>query len=301
VRVSTNTSRKTPRARLALAGLLAGIMLTLIAPSQAAAQAPAEDPNTGALTFTGSFDVPTLYYFRGIRQETDPAFTMWPVGDLGISLFSGDGGVKSASVNFGVWNSLHTGSSGSDGATGRIHYEMDFYSTLNLGFGRGFGLATTYTAYTSPNGLFDTVNELMFKVTQSGRFAPYGLIAFELDDEGQADLGSEAGTYLELGVGPAFPLGRRATLTVPVKLGFSLSDYYEDPTTGEDESFGFFDVGGLVTVPLSGVASKYGAWNFHAGIDFLFLGNATEAFNIDKDGETSTTGVVALFGIGVTY
>ena len=37
------------------------------------AQAQAADPNPGALTFSGAFDVPTLYYFRGIRQEFDPS------------------------------------------------------------------------------------------------------------------------------------------------------------------------------------------------------------------------------------
>ena len=36
------------------------------------AQAQAADPNPGALTFSGAYDVPTLYMFRGIRQETDP-------------------------------------------------------------------------------------------------------------------------------------------------------------------------------------------------------------------------------------
>ncbi len=183
------------RARVVLAGVLA-VAVLLAAPLPAMAQ---DDPNPGALTFTGGLDFPTIYFFRGIRQETDPKLTMWPFGDLGIALFSGDGGLKSVGVNVGVWNSLHTGTSGSDGP-GRVHYELDFYSTLALGFGGGVSVGTTYMAFTSPNGLFDTVNELSFKVSKAHMLAPYGFIAFELDDEGQADLGSNKGTYLELGV-----------------------------------------------------------------------------------------------------
>ena len=125
------------------------------------------DPNTGALTFTGGLDVPTKYVFRGIVQEADSKLTLFPYGDLGISFFSGEGAIKTASVNFGVWNALLTGSSGLDGDTDKLHYEEDFYATLNLGFGGGVSLGTTYTAYTSPNGMFGTVQELAFKVSKA--------------------------------------------------------------------------------------------------------------------------------------
>ena len=88
-----------------------------------------------------------------------------------------------------------------------------------------------FTVYTSPNGSFGTVNEMLFKVAHASKYAPYGLIAFELS--GQADGGSEEGTYAEFGVGPSWPLGGGgATIGVPLKLGFSLSDYYE--ANGED-------------------------------------------------------------------
>ncbi len=125
--------------------------------------------------------------FRGIVQEADSKLTLFPYGDLGITFFSGEGAIKSASVNFGVWNALLTGSSGSDGDTDKLHYEEDFYTTFTLGFDSGVGLATTYTAYTSPNGMFSTVQELLFKVSKAHWLAPYATIAFELD--GQADGG----------------------------------------------------------------------------------------------------------------
>ena len=209
---------------------------------------------------------------------------------------SGDGGLKSVGVNFGVWNSLQTGSSGSDGPTGKLHYEEDFYATLALGFGGGVGLATTYTSYTSPNGMFTTVKEIAFKVSKTHMLAPYGLVAFELDDDGQADGGTKKGTYLELGVGPSWPLGGgKATLTVPVKIGLSLKDYYEG--LDGDSKFGFFDVGALITVPLRRYRASSAPGTSTAAS--MSMPSAT------RPRTSSTTEMAArscrLFGIGVTY
>jgi hypothetical protein len=275
-------------------------LIGVLSPAPAAAQAA--DPNPGALTFSGAFDVPSLYLFRGIRQETDQSLTMWPYADLKIDLMSGDGGVKSAAINFGVWNSLHTGSSGisgADGSTENVHYEEDFYAAFTLGFAGATSFTTQFTAYTSPNARFGTVQEVLFKVAQGSKYAPYGLIAFEVGGPGQADGGSERGTYLELGIGPSWPIGGSATVAVPVKLGMSLSDYYE--LAAEDNPFGYFDIGALVTVPLSGIPSRFGSWNLHFGGDYFALGETTEAFNVNADGETSKHKVVGLVGFGVTY
>jgi hypothetical protein len=276
--------------RAALAGVA---LLLVLTPGSARAQPPAaDDPNPGALTFTGGVDVPSVYVFRGLLQELDPKITMWPYGDLGITLASGDGGVKSVGVNVGVWNSLNTGSSGTDGPSGHAHYEEDFYTTLNLGFGGGVGVGLTYMALTSPNNMFNTVKEFQIKVAKAGMLNPYGFLASELTDK-SADGGENKGTYLELGVGPSFPLGGSASLAVPVKLGISVKDYYE--LNGEDRKFGWFDVGALITVPL-GVPSRFGAWNLHGGADVIAMGDTPKAFNEGKSSK-----VVGLVGIGVTY
>jgi hypothetical protein len=256
------------------------------------ARAQGADPNPGAITFTGGLDAPSVYVFRGILQETDPKITLWPYGDLGLALVSGEGTLKSVGLNFGVWNSLQTGSSGTDGFSEHAHYEEDFYTTLSFGFDQGITFGATYTAYTSPNLMFNTVKEISFKAAQSSRINPYGIIAFEVGEFG-ADGGANKGTYLELGVGPTFPLGP-ATLAIPVKLGMSLNNYYE--LDGEDHKFGYFDIGGLVTYPLSGVPSAFGSWNVHGGVDVLTMGDTTKAFN-----QGDKAKVIGLVGIGVTY
>ena len=276
-----------------IAAAIVAAFLSAATPSWA--QGPASGSNTGALTFSGGLDVPTIYFFRGIRQEGDPKITFWPHGDLRIQLGSG------VAVSVGVWNSLHTGTSGTGGSTRKLHYQENFYSTFSLGFGRGLTVGTTFMAYTSPNNSFSTVKEFDFKVSNADTLAPYALIAFEIGGTraGQADEGAKKGTYAEFGAGPNWrlPFGS-ARLTVPVKVGLSVKDYYElfgSDLKYRDNKFGFFDVGGLVTVPLGG-ASRFGSWNIHGGADLLLLGDTTKAFN---KGEKRR--IVGLVGVGLTY
>jgi hypothetical protein len=280
----------------------------LLAPRPLAAQAanapdaPAPaDPNPGALTLTGSIDFLNQYMFRGIRQNST-GVAIWPAADLGIAAYSGTGGLKSVGVNIGSWNSLHTGDTGTDGPSTKLWYESDFYATLGLGFGGGVSLATTYTAYTSPNNSYSTVKEIMFKLAVDdsahlGKAAvkPYVIVARELDTApglGQADAGTSAGTYMELGISPGYAFSK-ASVAVPVKVGLSLDDYYE--LEGTDHQFGYFSVAGIVTVPL-GSPSKFGSFNLHGGVEIQSLGDTTKFFN-GGDG----TQVIGSVGLGFSY
>lgn len=278
------------RSRLLRVALTGAVLLALT--GSAAAQSK-------PVTFIGSIDFPTVYFFRGIRQEADPKFTTFVAGDVGFALLTdGSGGLKTAGINVGTWNAFLTGSSGSEPTADSPFYESDLYASVTLGFGGGVSFTPMFTAYTSPNDVFKTVKEVSFKVAHASRAAPYALFAFELggDDSGQADGGSELGTYLELGIGPSWPIADgKATVAVPIKLGFSLKDYYE--LSGEDEKFGYVVGGVLFTVPLSG-----GKWNVHGGVDFYGLGDATGAANADPDtGDPRKSWVIASGGIGFTF
>jgi hypothetical protein len=270
-------------------------------PSASAAAAAPADPNPGAFTLSGSVDFLNQYMFRGIRQNST-GLVVWPAADLGIAAYSGEGGLKSVGINLGIWNSLHTGDTGTDGPSTKLWYESDFYTTLSLGFGGGVSFATTYTAYTSPNNGFSTVKELMFKLALDdsgplGKAAvkPYVIVARELDTApgmGQADGGGHAGTYLELGIAPGYT-APTFSVAVPVKVGLSLDNYYE--LAGTDNRFGFFSVAGIVTVPLGGT-SRFGSWNVHGGAELQKLGDTTKIFNA---GDASQ--VIGSVGIGFSY
>ena len=256
-------------------------------------------PASAQVVVTGGLDLVNQYNFRGIRQNTD-GVSIWPYIDFGFTPFMGDGGLKTVGVNVGTWNAFNSqidDFTNLDGeTTSNKWYESDLYATVAFGFGTT-ALGVTYTSYTSPANLFTHVKELAFKVSADdsavlGRAAlkPYALIAFELGTElgvGQADGGFEAGRYVELGVAPGVS-GARASFTLPVKLGLSVGDYYE--LNGTDHKFGFFSVGGLVTVPMGSQL------NVHGGVEFQALGETTEALNGDDASE-----VILSIGLGFAF
>ncbi len=245
-------------------------MVTLLS-SPAWAQDPAP-----VVVVTGGLDVTNQYNFRGIRQNTD-GVSIWPYVDFGFTPFRGDGGLKSVGINVGSWNAIHSQINEADFATDNKWYESDFYATLGLGFSKAT-LSTTYTSYTSPADLFAHVKELAFKLgvddsaaLGKGALKPYALVALELGDQGgQADAGHHNGTYLELGVAPGYS-GSRASLAIPVKVGLSVRNYYE--FGGEDETFGYLSIAGIVTVPLGAHA------NIHGGVEFQTFGDTVKAYN----------------------
>ena len=283
------------------------VACALGAATTADAQDAPADPNPGALTLTAAIDVVSTYMFRGIRQNST-GLAIQPYADVGVALVSRDaGGVRSAGLNVGTWNSLHTGDTGADAASGNMWYESDFYTTFSLGFAGGVTFGSTFTAYTSPNAGFTTVREMALRVSVDdtgllggAAVRPYAVLAFEVMTEpgiGQADGGDNAGRYLEIGAAPGVSLGG-PSVSVPIKVGLSLGDYYEQRVDGVvvgDERFGFFSVAGLVTVPLGG-SSRFGAFNLHGGVEYLRLGETTRAFNGGDDRK-----VIGSIGIGLAY
>ncbi len=266
--------------------LLAGAMLVV------PAGARAQSPNQGRVTFRGGFDAPSVYVLRGLVQERDPSLTLTPWADVGFTLKSSDG-VRRIGVDLGIWNSLNTGSAGSKGFTERLHYAETFNASLALGITRRIALATTYTAYTSPNLMFDTVKEVSVTVTHADRVHPYLRLASEVGDRGM-DGGTRKGTYLELGGTPTVLSRGRATLAAPVRVGLSAGNYYE--LNGTDHAFGFLSIGALVSVPVTASTSALGAWSLRGGIDYYTFGDTTQAFN-----RGDAHRVVALIGVGISY
>ena len=262
-------------------------------PMSASAQVAPSAMTTGALTFSGGLDVPSVYVRRGIVQERDPKLTLTPYGELGITLARGSEGDGRLRLNLGLWNSLQTGSSGTAGFTEHLHYAENFYAGLSFGVTRAFTLDATYTAYTSPAFVFDTVQEVSLRVAHADRLHTYTIVGFDIGDH-SFDAGTKKGTYFEAGVSPRFPLIGATTLTVPVTVGASLSNYYE--LNGDDHRFGFLSAGAIVTLPLSGAGSRFGSWNVHGGAEIYSFGDTAKSFNQGKSSK-----VVATAGLGFTY
>jgi hypothetical protein len=261
--------------------------------------------NEGRISLSAGVDFATDYYFRGIIQETED-FIAQPFADATISLYEGGQGINSLSTTLGIWNSFHGGPTGGSGPTTdpQIWYEADLYGSVALGFLEVFELAAIYTAYTSPNGSFATTHELAWKLSFDdsdllGAFAlsPYVLVAVEVD--GGADAGPHKGVYLEFGIEPGVTLIESETYPIdvsfPLTVGLSASDYYEFPA-GQDETFGYFDGGIVVNIPLAFIPADFGTWNFSAAGHFLVLGDSLERAN---NGDSFKA--IGIFGLSLAY
>lgn len=271
--------------------LLAALLALTGAPAWAADEPP--PPNTGALSFTGVFNIPTSYYFRGIAQS-NAGFQFQPYLELKVNLYEGSekdvltgGYVKAAS--FSHFQSVAA-------PIGTNYYEQDLYLTGGLVFFKRLTLEGGWNLYAYPGiGSAAQVQEVFGKVgfddsgvwsfklpgDQDFALTPYMLVAGETSGgaDGASPYGGNRGIYLEFGIDPgyAFDFSKNwsARFHLPFVLGLSLDNYYEVATaTGvTDKTFGFADLGFVVDVPLRFVPARYGKWTFSGGPHLLWLGS----------------------------
>jgi hypothetical protein len=279
----------------ALATALGGTAMEVTAQEQkpaaetqpAASEAP-KGPNTGRLSISAGVDWTSAYFFRGIKQETEDLI-LQPYGELGIKVVDQAGALTSLTVTGGIWNSLQTGPTSDPplASDPEIWYEFDGYVRLSAVLWEDLTAYALYTAYTSPSGAFNTVQEIAFGFGYNdakfmGPFAlnPTFLIAFEID--GQADAGADKGVYAQIGIAPGYTFLAESpypiTVSVPLSVGLSLSDYYEFGT-GSDDTFGYFSGGVTVAVPLAFIPPDFGKWLVKAGVTVLYLSDNLKAIN----------------------
>ena len=260
----------------------------------------AQDEAPGeAMSVSMGMDMPSQYFFRGIVFE-NAGFILQPWFELGTNLVRADQESQIGDVDMaiGLWNSLHEGPTGTGGGA-QIWYESDFYVGLSTTFAEAFGVGATYTAYHSPNGNFATVQELAFSVNyddaslwggEFGGLQPSTTLAIELDN---TMLGTGKGVYLEFAVSPGVTVSEEWGIqaSFPVTLGLGFDDYFQGQTPGDDDVFGFLDIGvdfGM-PIPTDWIPARFGSWSLSAGLHALFLGDTTEAANNNGDFEVIGT------------
>jgi len=232
-----------------------------------------------------NLDYTTAYFYHGIIQE-DTGLILQPSARLNINLLEA-GDLKIDAI-LGVWNSFHGQKTGA-----RTHsdftdywYESDLIGGLVITKGK-VSLTTTYTFLTSPSDAYETVQELDLTLAYDdsdllGKFALHPCVLLGIETGADASDGgdSDAGKYLEIGVAPGISFDWSKTpisISFPLSVGMSLNNYYQD-AEGEDDTFGFVQVGVKGSVPLP-FGERWGKWTLNAGVSALFLGDHTEAYN----------------------
>jgi hypothetical protein len=274
-----------------------------------ATDAAAQDdkgPNTGRISISAGVDFTTDYYFRGIIQETRD-YIIQPYGDLTFKLWDGVPAFGDLALTVGTWNSLHGGPTGIEGpnADPKVWYESDFYAKVGWSMFEDLSAGIIYTAYMSPNDFFATVQELALSLGYDdskllGPFAlkPSLLVAFEV--KGQADAGAHKGIYLQAGIAPSYTFNDKSTypvtLSFPLLLGLSADEYYEFGT-GKDSTFGYFQGGVGLSMPLAFIPASFGSWQIKTGVNVLQLGGNLRDVNKDRD----PTEIIGTVGLAFTY
>jgi hypothetical protein len=272
----------------------------------APAPEPPKGPNTGNVSFSGGVDVPTAYFFRGIRQS-DGGWIFQPYAELGFKLYEGSETFGNLAVALGSWNSLQGGPVGvksPDASEPKAWYESDFYFRVSAKFFENFTGQILYTAYMSPDNLFNTVQEIAFGLSYDdskllGPFALNPSVLFAKEVQGQADAGAHKGMYLQLGVTPGYTFDPKSTypitFTVPFLLGLSVKDYYEFGT-GDNPTFGYTNLGLAVSVPLAFIPPSFGTWTAKASMNWLYLGETLKTVN---NGDRNQ--IIGTLGIAFSY
>lgn len=244
----------------------------------------AEPPatNNGKVALSVGSDFTTAYFFRGILQERD-GFIWQPYGGVTFKLAEdiGYGVIDNIDFSIGSWNSIQSEQTLASGSGPANWYESDVLVGFTMGLWGFVSTNITYAAYTFPNGAYSVAQELDWTIAFNdsellGPFAlnPSMLWAFEVDSTAFGDTNQE-GIYLGLGVKPGVVLFEEAeyplTLAVPLTVGLSASNYYDEGPDGDDDTFGYFDAGLVASVPLSFISSDYGSWSASASLDYLAL------------------------------
>lgn len=277
--------------RVSTSSWICGLLGLLAVPGQALAQvADAEAPATPSATLGLVWT--NQYFFRGIVQETEGAI-LQPSIESSFPLYQGDT-LTDVGLEVGLWSSLHSEHPSID--TGPASwYEADFYAGLSFVVIERLSVGVVYTAYVSPNGSFRTVHELAGSVgwddspswerLAGQRFAgiqPTITVARELD--GTA-FGPDEGTYLQAAIEPGVSLWESRAVSLdarlPIVLGLSLGDYYEDDAG--DDAFGYVNAGLSFDAGLGIVPVRYGGWQLSLGASILILGERLRVAN-DDDG-----------------
>jgi hypothetical protein len=285
------------------------------APKDVAPAAADDAPSPWSLTLSAG--ATNAYFFRCIIEE-DRGAIVQPAFELDYTAHQGDGWLKEAWLGVGMFNSFHsgpTGTGGSDAEPPKAWYEADYYFTMQGKLEHGFELSMTWWEYTSPSSSFDSITEVDATVAwddgdlwdDAFRIHPSLTLGREL--RGQSEFsdnppGTHSGTYLGLGIAPEFTLvdfgepgdeekSLPLTLAFPVLLNLSLDHYYEDDT-GDDETFGGLDLGAQFDVPLPLLGTSFGQWSFQAGVHYLILGDHMKEQNGGEGSQWIVSGVISV-------
>jgi hypothetical protein len=270
----------TPVALIAAATLqfapLAQAGQTMAAPGKQA-KSVVEEVNKSCITGSLGVTLTNAYIFYGLVQDKDTLIAQ-PYLNLNFSLYEGEGWLNSVALNLGLWWSIHDiNKPVNPGTTTKAWYEFDVTPGLTFNLAKKWTLSIADAIYTSPGDYFATSHNLLVSLSYDdsdllGAFALHPHVTFLQELNNHSGIGAQGkplGQYYEVGIAPSYVFQKDSsypvTLTVPVTLGFGSNGYY-------GQGFGYFAIGGSVSVPLAFIPSCYGNWTTSLSGTYYRLG-----------------------------
>lgn len=291
------------RARSALIGLLSVCALSLHCRGQDDPAPTAGGADSGSIkrfSLTFGIDAVTAYEFRGfVYEDTGPIIQ--PYAEFALLVAE----TESAEISLllSTWHSFHGQATWAqtDDPFREHWFEADISAGVGLDVGQ-WSFEAWYNRYMSPSDAWPTMQEISLLVSYADDWLPAGwslnphaLMAFEIGPA--ANDGMRNGAFFEMGVSPAYEFADgpcdAVTLSFPLAVGLSLSNYYEDEE-GRNDPFGYLRLGAVATIPLGSMGCS--DWSLSLGIEALMLGGAAAAFN---DGERSV--LVGSIGLAMEF
>lgn len=246
------------------------------------------------LGFDGGVVVDTKDVFRG-SVLNNAGVSVVPSGDIHYLLTKGDGNfLTGVTADAGFSEVIDSnGIVGPPGTHATSWFENDVNAGLKFDL-KDFSIKVGYAAYSSPNSTFSTIQEVtgtavyhdaaLWARTGLGHFDfhtnPYVLVAQELEG---SRFSSTPGTYMEVGFAPSVALAKTVHLSLPVRGGFSLDNYYNN---GHGFRYAYTSVGPQLALNLTNNIDLVG------GVDFQFRNS--DITKLDHGANTQIVGSVGL-------
>jgi hypothetical protein len=229
--------------------------------------------------------VTNQYFFRGLLQA-DRGSMLQGAAEMKVALYDGKDTQFYTVGSFFL--SLHPGDQVEGGNVPAAWYEARMTGGLGV-TQRGLDVHAQFAAYSSPNGSFQDIYELLLwtrwrdDTYWAGRndYAVFRGLFPELTLAGElggARDGRDSGGYLGLGLAPRLRALYGALFAVdfvfPASLGLSLSDYYQTRTgplgKRENHALGYLSLGALIDIEARWVPRRLGAWNWRPTCELMF-------------------------------
>ena len=264
-------------------------------------------PNTGPISLAMGADWVSAYYFRGIVFQESGGDNVQPYLELRFRLLENLGPLTSLTVAGGVWESFHSGGGTLvEPSDPKFWFESNLDAKLTATWWKVLTTGVTFTYYDSPNDSFSSLSDIAINTALDdsqwlGAFALNPSLVFAFQTKGHFVPSADTdGIYMGLGLAPGYTLFKDSkypvNVSLPMTFGFSVSDYYTT-ANGQNQTFGYFQGGPLLTIPLNFISDRFGQWAFRGGVQFLALNSNLKEIDAQGDGFVPIGSV----GFSMTY